>query len=158
ALGSDPHHIWQQYKNPRHFLSESTYGPYKALTAKLDPKDQDRITALANEDSKYKPLDKSVLYALFTARAALAQSGWQKGTHFGINIGSSRGATALFEKYYDDFLKQQISSTLASPTTTLGNISSWIAHDLQCQAPEISHSITCSTALHAVINGIAWLK
>jgi 3-oxoacyl-(acyl-carrier-protein) synthase len=23
---------------------------------------------------------------------------------------------------------------------------------------QISHSITCSTALHAVLNGIAWLK
>jgi 3-oxoacyl-(acyl-carrier-protein) synthase len=31
-------------------------------------------------------------------------------------------------------------------------------HDLQSSGPEISHSITCSTALHAVLNGIAWLK
>jgi 3-oxoacyl-(acyl-carrier-protein) synthase len=38
-------------------------------------------------------------------------------------------------------------------TTTLGNISSWVAHDLQSSGPEISHSITCSTALHAVLNG-----
>ena len=49
-------------------------------------------------------------------------------------------------------------STLSSPTTTLGNISSWVAHDLQTKGPEISHSITCSTALHALINGVAWLK
>jgi 3-oxoacyl-(acyl-carrier-protein) synthase len=49
------------------------------------------------------------------------------------------------------------AQTLAS-TTTLGNISSWVAHDLQSSGPEISHSITCSTALHAVLNGIAWLK
>jgi 3-oxoacyl-(acyl-carrier-protein) synthase len=47
---------------------------------------------------------------------------------------------------------------LASPTTTLGNISSWVAHDLQSSGPEISHSITCSTALHALLNGVAWLK
>jgi len=47
---------------------------------------------------------------------------------------------------------------LSSPTTTLGNISSWIAHDLQTQGPEISHSITCSTALHAMLNGIAWIN
>jgi 3-oxoacyl-(acyl-carrier-protein) synthase len=38
----------------------------------------------------------------------------------------------------------------------LGNISSWVAHDLQSSGPEISHSITCSTALHAVLNGVAW--
>jgi 3-oxoacyl-(acyl-carrier-protein) synthase len=40
----------------------------------------------------------------------------------------------------------------------LGNISSWVAHDLQTEGPEISHSITCSTALHAVLNGVAWLR
>src|SRR5690606_7484497 len=42
--------------------------------------------------------------------------------------------------------------------TTLGNISSWVAHDLQAQGPEISHSITCSTALHSLLNGVAWLR
>jgi hypothetical protein len=39
----------------------------------------------------------------------------------------------------------------------LGNISSWIAHDLQVQVIDFI-SITCSTALHAVLNGVAWLK
>ena len=29
---------------------------------------------------------------------------------------------------------------------------------MQSQGPEISHSITCSTALHALLNGVAWLK
>lgn len=81
---------------------------------------------------------------------------WRR--NFGINIGSSRGATGLFEKYHQEFLKSGKSSTLSSPTTTLGNISSWIAHDLQTTGPEISHSITCSTALHAVLNGVAWLQ
>ena len=47
---------------------------------------------------------------------------------------------------------------MASPTTTLGNISSWVGHDLQSTGPEISHSITCSTALHALLNGVAWLR
>ena len=40
----------------------------------------------------------------------------------------------------------------------MGNISSWVAHDLQTEGPEISHSITCSTALHALLNGVAWLQ
>ncbi|HEA31262.1 MAG TPA: beta-ketoacyl synthase, partial [Leeuwenhoekiella sp.] len=30
--------------------------------------------------------------------------------------------------------------------------------DLQNNGPEISHSITCSTALHALLNGVAWLQ
>jgi 3-oxoacyl-(acyl-carrier-protein) synthase len=96
--------------------------------------------------------------AMAASRLAIAQSGWQNGDLFGINIGSSRGATSLFEKHHIDFLKSGKSATLASPTTTLGNISSWVAHDLQSQGPEISHSITCSTALHALLNGVAWLR
>jgi hypothetical protein len=47
------------------------------------------------------------------------------------------------------------AQTLASPTTTLENISSWVAHDLQSSVQKFT-SITCSTA--AVLNGIAWLK
>src|SRR5690606_30334801 len=47
---------------------------------------------------------------------------------------------------------------LSSPSTTLGNISSWVAQDLQSRGPEISHSVTCSTGLHAILNGIAWIK
>jgi 3-oxoacyl-(acyl-carrier-protein) synthase len=33
-----------------------------------------------------------------------------------------------------------------------------VSHDLQTDGPEISHSITCSTGLHALLNGIAWLQ
>jgi len=42
--------------------------------------------------------------------------------------------------------------------TTLGNISSWVGHDLHTQGPVISHSIACSTALHGLLNGIAWIN
>ena len=73
-------------------------------------------------------------------------------------MGSSRGATSLFEKYHKDFLEKNHAETLSSPTTTLGNISSWIAHDLQTDGPEISHSITCSTGLHSLLNGLAWIN
>lgn len=106
----------------------------------------------------YTALDDSVYYALFASRQAIARAGWQQGAEFGINIGSSRGATGLFEKYHEDFLRDGRSTVLASPTTTLGNISSWIAHDLKSAGPQISHSITCSTALHALLNGVAWIR
>src|SRR5690606_12754477 len=39
-----------------------------------------------------------------------------------------------------------------------GNLASWVAQDLQASGPQISHSVTCSTALQAVANGMAWLK
>ena len=118
---------------------------------------QQKINELKNSDSKYKNLDASVLYAIHASREAISQAGW-KDDDFGVNIGSSRGATGLFEKYHSEFIQNGEASTLSSPTTTLGNISSWVAHDLQTQGPEISHSITCSTALHSLLNGVAWLK
>ena len=113
---------------------------------------------MQQSDHKYKALDPSVLYAMVASRKAVHEAGWNANHDFGINIGSSRGATALFEKYHKEFLETGKASTLASPTTTLGNISSWVANDLQTHGPEISHSITCSTALHALLNGVAWLK
>ena len=96
--------------------------------------------------------------ALLVSRKAIQNAGWNNGDSFGINIGSSRGATQLFEKFHKEFLETNRTATLASPTTTLGNISSWVAHDLKNNGPEISHSITCSTALHAILNAVAWLQ
>jgi 3-oxoacyl-(acyl-carrier-protein) synthase len=95
---------------------------------------------------------------MLASRQAIAKAAWSKNDSFGINIGSSRGATDLFEQHFEEYLTTGKAQTLASPTTTLGNISSWVAHDLQTEGPEISHSITCSTALHAVLNGVAWLR
>lgn len=126
--------------------------------AALSERSKREIEELRDSDNKYKSLDYSVLFAMYSARNAISQAGWQSSDNFGINIGSSRGATGLFEKYYDGFLKHNKAKTLSSPTTTLGNISTWVAHDLQTKGPEISHSITCSTALHAMLNGIAWIN
>jgi 3-oxoacyl-(acyl-carrier-protein) synthase len=116
------------------------------------------ISELKNKEIKYKSLDNSVLFAIQASREAVKKAGWKSGDSFGINIGSSRGATALFEKHFQEYLATGKAQTLASPTTTLGNIASWVAQDLQNDGPEISHSITCSTALHAVLNGVAWLQ
>ena len=141
-----------------HFINEKNFENFKALVATLPDSVKEEVAKLRESDSKYKKLDETVLFAIYTSRKAIASSGWKHRDHFGINFGSSRGATQLFEQYHQEFLENKISSTLTSPTTTLGNISSWIAHDLQSKGPEISHSITCSTALHAVLNGVAWIQ
>ncbi len=106
----------------------------------------------------YPRLDPTVHYAIFCARQAMAEAGWKATERLGINIGSSRGATALWEKYHQQQLEAGQVATQASPSTTLGNIASWVAHDLGSQGPAISHSITCSSALHSIINGCAWLQ
>ena len=157
-LGNNVAAIWENTQSDQHFFKKIDFDSQSAFGAPLDAISKQEIEALKKSDSKYKSLDNSVLFAILASRKAIEMAGWKSEDSFGINIGSSRGATQLFEKHYDTFLKTGKAQTLASPTTTLGNISSWVAHDLQSQGPEISHSITCSTALHAVLNGVAWLR
>ena len=157
-LGNNVAAIWENTQSDQHFFKEIDFDSQSAFGAPLDAISKQEIETLKKSDSKYKSLDNSVLFAILASRKAIEMAGWKSEDSFGINIGSSRGATQLFEKHYDTFLKTGKAQTLASPTTTLGNISSWVAHDLQSQGPEISHSITCSTALHAVLNGVAWLR
>ena len=158
ALGNNQDAIWKSYQSNNHCFVATAFGTQNALVASLDAASKQEIETLKNSDQKYKALDNSVLFAIAASRKATIDAGWKTGDTFGINIGSSRGATELFEKHHLDFIKTGKVATLASPTTTLGNISSWVSHDLQSQGPEISHSITCSTALHALLNGVAWLK
>ena len=153
-LGITLEDAWKNYLKDTHFFTKKN----NVFVAELDFEAQQQIEFLRQSDPKYKRLDNSVLYAMYASRQAVKKAQWDSQDNFGINIGSSRGATALFENYHRDFLKNNKAKTLTSPTTTLGNISSWVAHDLQTQGPEISHSITCSTALHAMLNGIAWLN
>lgn len=158
SLGQTMDEVWQSYTKNDHFLSMANIGGQSVWASQLLTPIKEEIWNLRLSDVKYKYLDDSVLFAIYTARKATEQAGWSKNSNFGINIGSSRGATSLFEKYHQEFLADDKSSTLSSPTTTLGNISSWVAHDLQSKGPEISHSITCSTALHAVLNAAAWIQ
>ena len=157
-MGNDPKTIWENYKNSQHCFTEHFLDHKNTLVAKLDSDSNAIVEGLRQSDVKYKSLDKSVLYAMAASRQAIVNAGWTSSDGFGINIGSSRGATDLFEKHFQEYLETGKAQTLASPTTTLGNISSWVAHDLQSTGPEISHSITCSTALHALLNGVAWLR
>jgi len=157
-LGDTSKVVWDSYKKEAHFFTKKNFGTTQEWAASLAAECSAKIQALKESDHRYKDLDNTVLYALLAARKAMELAGWSAKDNFGINMGSSRGATALFEKYHKEFITEHNASTLSSPTTTLGNISSWIAHDLQTQGPEISHSITCSTALHSLLNGVAWLQ
>lgn len=157
ALGITSAEIWDNYlhKNSLFQKLEATKKEY--WVSKFSNKEITFLNTIINSDSKYKHLDKSVVMAILVARKCFEDSNFSN-KNIGINFGSSRGATTLFEKYHTDFIKEGLVSTFTSPATTLGNISSWVSHDLQTDGPEISHSITCSTGLHALLNGIAWLQ
>ncbi|MFY0602500.1 MAG: beta-ketoacyl synthase [Flavobacteriaceae bacterium] len=158
ALGSNQNEIWSHYLSDAHFIKSKQIGTIKAFVASISEESKKEIATLRKSDSKYKNLDDTVLYAIYTSRKVIEKAGWESSGNFGVNIGSSRGATVLFEKLHQSFLKFSVAETLTSPTTTLGNISSWVAHDLKTAGPEISHSITCSTALHSLLNGVAWIQ
>ena len=156
-LGKTSDDIWKEYLNPKSLIVEKEIGNTSALVSPLSETLANEVQTLRDSDVKYKSLDNSVLYAILASREAVKKAGWYN-SKFGVNIGSSRGATQLFEKHHQEFLATGRTPTLTSPTTTLGNISTWVAHDLKSKGPELSHSITCSTALHALLNGIAWLQ
>ena len=109
-------------------------------------------------DARFQNLDKSVILAMISAQKAWVNTGWAKQDLIGVNIGSSRGATRLLEKSYRLFETEGKSRPWTSPNTTLGNISSWVVQFLSIDGIHFSHSITCSTSIHSIFNGIAWLK
>lgn len=153
ALGNDWESVVASYRNPQSYIKCIDTTAQARLCKSADAE----IEALKKSVPEYQALDPSVLFAIASARKAVQQAQWSENT-FGINIGSSRGATSVFEQHYQHFLTHQKCTPLASPTTTLGNIASWVGQDLKNDCFEMSHSITCSTALHALVNGVAWLK
>ncbi|MDT0690736.1 beta-ketoacyl synthase N-terminal-like domain-containing protein [Salegentibacter sp. F188] len=157
-LGKTSEENWENYLNLKHHLSKGNFGENEAYAGFLPKKLAEEVEKLRAENVNYRHIDKSVLFAILSAREAMKKAGWENDKNIGINIGSSRGATELFEKYHTSFLENGKGETLASPTTTLGNISSWVGQDLETTGPEFSHSVTCSTGLHAVLNGIAWIQ
>lgn len=157
ALGTSSADIWNNYLHENSLFQQIDANQKHYWVSMFSEKETKQLSEVILSDSKYKHLDKSVVMAILVARKCFENSRFSD-KNVGINFGSSRGATSLFEKHHSDFISDGFVSTFTSPSTTLGNISSWVSHDLQTDGPEISHSITCSTGLHAVLNGIAWLQ
>ena len=99
SLGSSADEVWNNYLKPESFIDTKTL-----IVSKLKNKEIDLIESLSFESRKYRTLDKTVLLALFSARQAYKNSGWDNDSEIGINIGSSRGATELFEKFHKDYI------------------------------------------------------
>jgi 3-oxoacyl-(acyl-carrier-protein) synthase len=163
SLGYSSDEVWQAYLLRESFLKSEPFDNENFSVARLSKASEDILKALRIEEAAHRYLDRTVLMAMHCAREAVEQAGWTRsdiGYRTGVNIGSSRGATALLEELHAAYLRNPSNRIfpLTSPMTTLGNISSSVARDIGAAGPEISHSVTCSTALHAVFNGIAWMK
>ncbi len=159
-MGSNQKNIWQNYLQASTRITNCCINNCNTPVGKLFPEEELLLKKLRQENPYYRRLDKTVLLSIIAARKAVEQAGWNYNEHASINIGSSRGATQLFEKYHENFVKNKNKrlNPIVSPTTTLGNLSSWVAYDLGIKGASFSHSITCSTALHSILNAIAWLQ
>lgn len=158
ALGYNWQQVSAAYNNPKTNISLIPFEEKTAPFGALSDSSLKILEDLKQSNKLYKDLDKSVLMAIHASRDAVKQANWEDVSDVGVNIGSSRGTTEKFEQHFSQYQQKKYCDILSSPTTTLGNISSWVAQDLGSKGFSFSHSITCSTALHALVNGIAWLK
>ena len=159
-LGCSSEEVWESYQSSSSCIGTRDLNEGPTPVAALGGRAESRLEELRREKEPYQRLDRTVAMALFASRQAVAQSGWSSSNDVGINIGSSRGATSLFESFHGAFLAHAHHRvpTLASPLTTLGNLSSWVAQDLRSDGMSFSHSVTCSTALQSLLNATAWLR
>lgn len=157
AAGHTASAVWESYCrgispiSRRRFLDEELY------VAGLPESAEDALSAVSL-DERYAALDRTVHLAIAAGRGAFTTAGWSCGDDVAVNLGSSRGATSLLEQRHSQFLREGRLPVDTSPVTTLGNISSWVAQDLLCEGASLSHSVTCSTGLHAIGNALAWLR
>jgi 3-oxoacyl-(acyl-carrier-protein) synthase len=145
--------VIESYKKPHHFLSQKN--DWQGAISKSSKQLAEELNLNGAIDAE--KLDRSVLLSLLASRSA-TESEVIAPSEFGVNIGSSRGATELFENSVRAFDAEGKISPLTSPVTTLGNLSSWVAQHIGAKGIRFSQSVTCSTGLQSVLNGIAYMK
>lgn len=159
AMGWDEHSVADGYRAASvRIRPREQAGRLTAVGALSDPAER-QLTAFLAARPRFAELDRTVQMATYAARLAAAHAGWDMADDVCVLVGSSRGATGLFERYHADYLANAEGKTapLTSPTTTLGNISNWIAQELHTEGPACELSSTCSTSGYALGCGMAWL-
>jgi 3-oxoacyl-(acyl-carrier-protein) synthase len=163
-LGMEWNEIGASCFSGKSFIKSVNLNGENVAAAAVFTKAEEAIQELKNQKKPYQYLDRSVHLAILAARQMKeylhSRTNTNSSSRVGINIGSSRGATESFEKHYENYIQnnRQQTSVFSSPTTTLGNVSSWVMQDLGLNGFALSHSITCSTAIQAIANAVAWLK
>jgi len=161
-LGAHRKQIWENYSDCNHYLSHRDFNNHSYIAGSLHPDAENALQNLIKSFPRLKRLDRTALLAILASLKAVEDAKWNSAADpkTFINIGSSRGATELWEKFHTAFLADVNKETalLTSPLTTLGNVSSEVASFLSVDAVTMESSVTCSTALQAIANGMAWLK
>ena len=103
ALGLNLDEVWQSYQSKQALFVKNHSNDWVCA---LNEKQEDIIENLSNKNPKKHKLDRTVLMTLALGQSLIKHAGWQKNKKIGVNIGSSRGATKIFEKVYSYFLKR----------------------------------------------------
>lgn len=99
---------------------------------------------------QYKRLDRSAQLSV-TLVNELVEKGVRPDW---LIVGSARGATGVLEQTHSSFALQASIPVQTSPTTTPGNLASFATQLNKLSCNSLTVSMTCSSALHAVIAGI----
>lgn len=160
ALGFEWHEVQSAYQNSASAIVEAEREGCCAFIAPLSSLAEKHIESIRTENRSFASLDRVTLLAIAAARGALRDIDASRLDDCGVSIGTARGATGNLERSYCSFLRDgpQALSPRTSPTTTLGNISSWVAQDSGLGGIAFSHSSTCNGALHAIANAAAWIR
>lgn len=120
----------------------------------------DRYVARLREDPRYARYDKAALMAIGAALKAAGDGEWNGDGITGLCIGTARGSTGAFEYHHRNFLTEGGAALkpYTSPTTTGGSVTSPVALALGCNGPVASLSMTCSSGLYAIAQGVAFLR
>lgn len=156
-LGSNPIDIIHSLQTPYCHFQRLPIGNQSYPVIPIHTNAQHELSDFLKLHPEYKKIDRTVQLALLASRICLANTS-QEQAEWTINAGSSRGATEIWETNFKQFHEDETVPVKSSPLTTLGNISSHVAQHLKLTGFHIDHSITCSSGLQALANGMAWLK
>lgn len=125
------------------------------------------VKALSREE-RFLRLDRVAHLAIGAAQSTLNAAGGRHGDIGLVSIGSSRGATISLEETISGFVADSTKvATETSPTTTAGNISSWVAQEVlarrgfvgrESSIVSMSTSMTCSSAFQSLLTSVAFIQ
>lgn len=116
------------------------------------------IEHLLQKHPRYQELDRTVHLGILALERIISVVSENELQDIPLHVGSSRGATAVWEIFHRTFLEGNPLSPKASPLTTAGNIASNIAHHFNLNHAVFNHSLTCSSGMQSISNGFAWIK
>ncbi|MDD3875674.1 MAG: beta-ketoacyl synthase N-terminal-like domain-containing protein [Bacteroidales bacterium] len=162
ALGIETEEVYNNCISSKHLLCKQSYNGKDYWVGSLNAESEDVLQEFVKANKNFSRADRTVSMAAFTAEKLINKTEFElpQLNKLCISIGSSRGPTGLWEKFYGQYLNStdKVTPLLTSPLTTHGHISSEVASHIGADGINIDNSTTCSTGIQAVMNALVWIK